>query len=362
MKRHVNKFAAMAAEVIQMRRNITRQDIDAMSDKEKLELVKEETQLNSNWNAASNISSLLTCPTCESAEHLYIFDDNKTAYCLDCAMECDLADCDADGHLVECWPDELAGDSEYTLEEMVSDDPRLAAELADKILNANSEPSSLEAAKRQVQNQTKNYLPKHRHVYTGKGKAAQSQTGFEYQWKNCTHRPQHIIAGEGWGIWAGKKDDVRAFASEYDLVLNLTYTSIKTYTHRIPVAELKEWEDYGYRFTELQLDWPDYGVINLPKEFWVKLLAYIKEKNQRVLVFCQGGHGRTGTALALLLCLSLGYDPDAAIRWVRKNYCENAIETMAQEAYVWKIAGQEMPIAELPAKNEAASLAASKSN
>jgi hypothetical protein len=52
-----------------------------------------------------------------------------------------------------------------------------------------------------------------------------------------------------------------------------------------------------------------------------------------VEVGCLGGHGRTGTALACLAVLA-GTPADRAVAWVRATYCEQAVETEEQEAFV----------------------------
>jgi len=53
----------------------------------------------------------------------------------------------------------------------------------------------------------------------------------------------------------------------------------------------------------------------------------------RVLVHCMGGHGRTGTALAILLGLSGAMKKDP-VAWLRKHYCEEAVETKKQIEYI----------------------------
>jgi hypothetical protein len=83
------------------------------------------------------------------------------------------------------------------------------------------------------------------------------------------------------------------------------------------------------------LDWPDFGV---PEDV-AGLLAVLStardraRRGDRVEVGCLGGHGRTGTALALLALLG-GYPPSDAVAWVRANYCTQAVETAEQEAFV----------------------------
>lgn len=60
----------------------------------------------------------------------------------------------------------------------------------------------------------------------------------------------------------------------------------------------------------------------------------------RVCVYCYGGHGRTGTALAILAHF-LGLDTGDlnVVDYLRLYYCEEAIETTIQVNYIGKITG-----------------------
>jgi protein-tyrosine phosphatase len=84
------------------------------------------------------------------------------------------------------------------------------------------------------------------------------------------------------------------------------------------------------------IDWPDY---QLPKRYVDSALTIIdvfnRAKNQGlwVEVGCIGGHGRTGTTLACMAVLA-GLSHKQAVKFVRKNYCDKAIEGSDQEWYV----------------------------
>jgi hypothetical protein len=84
------------------------------------------------------------------------------------------------------------------------------------------------------------------------------------------------------------------------------------------------------------LDWPDMGI---PYKWDVAADAIIdtfkKAKNlgMWVEIGCIGGHGRTGTVLACMAVLA-GLSHKQAIKYVRKNYCEKAIEAREQEWFV----------------------------
>jgi protein-tyrosine phosphatase len=81
--------------------------------------------------------------------------------------------------------------------------------------------------------------------------------------------------------------------------------------------------------------WPDFGVPD-DRDALVARLRDLHDRarrSERVELGCLGGHGRTGTALACLAVLS-GCSPADAIAWVRGHYCDKAIETDAQAAFV----------------------------
>ena len=91
----------------------------------------------------------------------------------------------------------------------------------------------------------------------------------------------------------------------------------------------------------LTLRWDDYGDIDIPEDWWKNLVEYfhtVKEPMD-VGIYCLGGHGRTGTALSILGALSgasEGYDP---VGWVRRNYCQECVESNAQLNYVEEMTG-----------------------
>ena len=84
---------------------------------------------------------------------------------------------------------------------------------------------------------------------------------------------------------------------------------------------------------EIVIDWKDYGVLAAGREFWEAFADGIA-KEKKVLIHCDGGHGRTGTAVACLMTVALGIHGGEAIRRVREAYCREAIETKEQEQYV----------------------------
>ncbi|HEX2918260.1 MAG TPA: protein-tyrosine phosphatase family protein [Edaphobacter sp.] len=156
----------------------------------------------------------------------------------------------------------------------------------------------------------------------------------------CAHPPQCVLKGTdaGWSIFAGAGADCLSSMVRFDFVLNLTGESLFR-KHVIPVPELAHWEGRGPRVPELVLDWPDMGTVDLPRQFWVDLIEHLNRTSASMLVFCVGGHGRTGTAIASLM-VACGWTSADATAWVRAHYCGRAIETDEQEDYVRWIAGE----------------------
>lgn len=88
----------------------------------------------------------------------------------------------------------------------------------------------------------------------------------------------------------------------------------------------------------LTLEWDDRGVPPIGAEWWRRFIEALKKVEGRVVFYCIGGHGRTGTALAILAGLS-GQTKGDVVKWVRKVYCEKAVETNAQLDYFEEVTG-----------------------
>lgn len=80
----------------------------------------------------------------------------------------------------------------------------------------------------------------------------------------------------------------------------------------------------------------DFGTPNVKRATWVALANAIRslmEQGESVLLACNGGHGRTGTA-ASILCYLLNPDVGDPVTYLRSVYCTHAVETRAQHLYV----------------------------
>lgn len=73
----------------------------------------------------------------------------------------------------------------------------------------------------------------------------------------------------------------------------------------------------------------DYGMVSAHRlSALAQTIAAELKSRRKVLVACDGGHGRTGTVLAAVaVVLGLTRDP---VNWIRANYCERAVESEIQ--------------------------------
>ena len=157
----------------------------------------------------------------------------------------------------------------------------------------------------------------------------------------CRHRPVLVLSGlykgKRWEVYAGSLSRVEDSFWEFDLLVNCTRKREGGMKNTIPsglginskyVDPLKD--------RELVLDWPDMRHPNLPARFWVELYGAIR-RHRRTLVFCMGGHGRTGTALSILRMIDKQVQGRSAVKWIRGNYCEKAVEVPSQMGYVERV-------------------------
>ena len=91
----------------------------------------------------------------------------------------------------------------------------------------------------------------------------------------------------------------------------------------------------GFRGEILYYPIPDFGTLptDVLEELVSRVLLRLRQK-KRVGIFCFGGHGRTGYVTAVILG-KLGIDDP--IRFLRKHYCEKAIESNAQIEHIGKV-------------------------
>lgn len=93
----------------------------------------------------------------------------------------------------------------------------------------------------------------------------------------------------------------------------------------------------------ISIDWDDRAAPPLLPNAWFALTSMLKEDAKKagglkVLTVCQGGHGRSGTALtSIMMCLT-DYTPLDAIAHLRAIHCPRAIESVVQHGYLNSVA------------------------
>jgi hypothetical protein len=161
----------------------------------------------------------------------------------------------------------------------------------------------------------------------------EKKTGQGQLYSACFHKPVEVIDGKTWKVFAGTRIDCLSQLRGFDLIINLT--GLKTMpNHDVPFEWFNKYKTH--KATEIKLDWPDMDSPVLDPEFWKDLVKHMAEKKSKALVFCIGGHGRTGTAIACIL-VATGWKAQKAIDWIRTNYCSQAIETVTQENYIEEV-------------------------
>ena len=82
------------------------------------------------------------------------------------------------------------------------------------------------------------------------------------------------------------------------------------------------------------------GVADNWRAFVMEVIEYLKK--EKVLVFCRGGHGRTGCLLSSLVSV-LEPEIEDPIRAVRTRYCGSAVESLDQGKAIFALRGKVIP-------------------
>lgn len=93
----------------------------------------------------------------------------------------------------------------------------------------------------------------------------------------------------------------------------------------------------------VRISWPDYDIPALERDFWLDLIdvineEWLKKRITGVTCCCVGGHGRTGTALAILAGLTGACISDPVL-FVREHYCKKVVESESQIKYIEEMTG-----------------------
>jgi hypothetical protein len=150
--------------------------------------------------------------------------------------------------------------------------------------------------------------------------------------RHCMHRGEPVKVGPYTILAGGTRDLFPSDLDKAEVLVPLLDSSIpfgfgKSY--RVLAAPLR---DFG-------------GVPDNWREFLEEQLIPLLDSGAKVLTFCMGSHGRTGTLIASLIALleSPEETPDP-IAAARKRHCDEAVETREQAAAVFELRGEDLPL------------------
>ncbi len=109
----------------------------------------------------------------------------------------------------------------------------------------------------------------------------------------------------------------------------------------IKCARIAQW---SLPYKVISIPVRDFGIPIFPRGFWEDLLDDLAESigtdeyHLDIIVTCDGGHGRTGTVLAILAGLT-GAAATDPVAFIRENYCDQVVETQGQCNYVQEMTG-----------------------
>lgn len=170
------------------------------------------------------------------------------------------------------------------------------------------------------------------------------------KWKNpnCSHDTATRVLKVGkTHIWAGSQDELLErfgwqlviSAIGYRKFADAPLSATKSAHELLPKA-LFSWTPPPC----IGIEWPDCGVPAISAEWWGELASALREIKGNIGLCCFGGHGRTGTMLAIL-AVKLGKvkKGDCPVAWARHHYCNKAVESNAQLDYIERVTGVKVP-------------------
>ena len=176
-----------------------------------------------------------------------------------------------------------------------------------------------------------------------------------YSMPACHEGVIGVFGKDNLKFWGGKSRDVHMY-NDWDLVLcfsdrdsqweNNDPSPLCTSNEQARRLLSPELFMFQQRAPYIGLDWPDYGCPDFGRAWWDTLLGDLKKIEKdgdiNVALCCTGGHGRTGSALAILhsLCWPNAYEDPVTM--IRRIYCHNCVESASQINYIQNVIDREI--------------------
>lgn len=146
-------------------------------------------------------------------------------------------------------------------------------------------------------------------------------------------------------VYAGKANEALDSSMDWALMVSLAgeWKVPRKVVSASPsmIGVLEEVGLYGVEVPWIAIEWEDFSIPGLRAEDWHRLVEVIGSQVGPVAVYCIGGHGRTGTALAILGSLADAIPlKDDPVEWVRTHYCRDVVESRSQIAYIEHVTGR----------------------
>lgn len=172
---------------------------------------------------------------------------------------------------------------------------------------------------------------------------------YDYSWWDCHEGTITVFKDPKTGVLIRGGGETRGLEIYFeDIIVALANVDTKFIKigEGVDAPELEK-----YNPNTIRLYWDDMKAFPLDRDFWVDFIKFIRRTKKNITFCCIGGHGRTGTALAIVASLMgvkmEGRDPVEFIRW---NYCKEAVETRSQIDYIEEITGRKIKKKTKPAK------------
>lgn len=182
-----------------------------------------------------------------------------------------------------------------------------------------------------------------------KGKASQQgSTTTTYSYKACHSEAKVVFQVGSCKVILGAAKDINRsmeilkpdvlMSVGGSIMMNTATDSALTTTGQSPILFPKSIGIYHEPLATITIDWPDQMAAPMPKEWWEAFVDDLRTFNGSIAIFCMGGHGRTGTAAAIILSMGKALlEGTDVVKWLRENYCVEAVETDAQIDYLAKM-------------------------